>query len=36
VLLRGDPAWVQMGSRFLMGLGAGVEVQPDAMQLELI
>ena len=36
VLLRGDPAWVQSGSRFLASLGAGVEVQPDAMQLELI
>lgn len=36
VLLRGDAAWVASGARVLSDLGAAVEVQPDATQLELL
>jgi hypothetical protein len=34
VLLRGDPRWVATGAHALAQCGAGVEVQPDATQLE--
>ncbi len=36
VLLRGDAAWVTSGARLLTDLGAVVEIQPEATQLELL
>lgn len=36
VLLRGDATWVTSGARLLADLGAAVEIQPDATQLELL
>ncbi len=36
VLLRGDPAWTALGSQLLANLGARVEVQVEATQLDLL
>jgi hypothetical protein len=36
VLVRGDAAWVTSGARILADLGAAVEIQPEATQLELL
>jgi|LNFM01.2.fsa_nt_gb hypothetical protein len=36
VLVRGDAAWVTSGAKILAELGAAVEIQPEATQLELL
>ncbi len=36
VLLRGDPQWASVGAAWLQSLGAHVEVQGEATQLELL